>query len=194
MRDLFRRTAIILTAVFGAALLGGCQTTSGSADRPSQSAVADNQPDTYEQPPVTFSVYDYSYLPGPKMHVNTCQVAECGPGSKVTYMMFAPTDEHDFDGFKQAQNRAFEALKSRAPQGTTGSIGRQGEIAEGNYKAFISTRELHMPGGNSRYTYSMLLFFDRATVSLISSSPNLESAKANAVVFLLGFTSWSTKG
>ena len=50
-----------------------------------------------ESPPVGIGGFHYRYVPENRVHMNFCREKPCVPGSKVSYILYPPEDNRDFD-------------------------------------------------------------------------------------------------
>jgi hypothetical protein len=172
-----RRT--IMTALFAAATLG--------LQTPDTAAQAVRQP----EPPVAIGGFHYEFLPKGKIHKFYCEAPKCVPGSTVSYTLYAPEKNPDFERFKNDAKTVVTYLSSRLPAGATLELGPQEKSEDPLFTTFDSTRVLQLATGVEEVTLSTLVFTKNVTISVISSAENGETAATNKAGFLIGLLTWS---
>ena len=143
------------------------------------------------KPPVVLEGYGYEYLPRGQVHKFYCEVPECVPGSKVSYTLYAPEKNPDFEKFKSDAKYILDYMESRLPPGATITLGQQEKTEERLFTTFTSTRTMQLANGVEQVTVSTLVYTTNFTISVISSAENRETAETNKAGFLVGLLTWS---
>ena len=143
------------------------------------------------EPPVAVSGFAYQLVGDGTIHMNICQQERCVPGSKVSYRLFAPTSDPDFEEFKHTQEMVRSRLLSQLPEGTDITFGDPQHMQDELFTAFTITREMTFPNGSKSITKSTNLFARKGTISLISSSESSEAAEANSALFMTALMLWA---
>lgn len=92
-----------------------------------------------QKPPVSIGGYSYKYVPTGRIHSFVCEVKVCVPGSKVSYQLYPPDNDLDFEKFKLSQEMVASYLKKHAPKGTTIEFGTPRRTVNELYTAFENT-------------------------------------------------------
>ncbi|GEM_PF-1390635 len=138
-----------------------------------------------QKPPISVGGFDYRYLPQHRVHSFNCQRPACVIGSEVSYIIFAPTTPN-FEMFKRGKEIAFRQLQARAAPDVTYKLSDPKRVSHKSMTVFVSEREARWSGGAVRYTKSTVAYFQKMTVSLISSSSSKKAANANGSLFFVG--------
>ena len=142
------------------------------------------------QPPVAITGFAHQLIGDGRIHMNICQADSCVPGSKVSYRLFAPTSDPDFEEFKLTHEMVRARLQSRLPQGTVITGGTPERTQRESFTVFTITRDVRLPDGSRSITKSTHLFGERIAISLISSSQSMEVAEANSTLFMMALMLW----
>jgi len=134
--------------------------------------------------PIAVGGFDYQSM-ARGIHMYTCRDDKCVPGSKVSYRIYAPTDNPDFEQFKTAHKMVLSRLKAMTPEGTVVTASKPERTQDELFTTFEITREMVSPNGSKMVTNSKTLAGKRFTVEVISSSENEKAAKANGALFML---------
>ncbi len=169
LRDSYRHTVVLLLLLFVCLSpeIGWAQKTSN------------------EKSGIAVGGFEYKFIPERRMHMYLCQVQKCLSGSKVSYILFAPTDKPNFEEFKFVQKTVVSRLQSRAPQGVVITSEEPERTQDQLFEVFTNTREKLFPNGSKMITKSINLYSKHITISLISSANNKEAADANSAQFML---------
>lgn len=143
------------------------------------------------EPPVTIGGFEYRFIPKGQIHMNLCRADSCGPGSKVSYVLYAPVENPDFDSFKRSQDRTVAALQARAREGTTITLEAPEQSRDELMTVFSIFREMRPESGKVLVTKSSAFFLKTITISVISSSTDKKTADANSALFTLGLITWN---
>lgn len=144
-----------------------------------------------ETPPVRIGAFEYQYATEHRIHMNFCRAQECVPGSKVSYILYPPVQNPDFEEYKQSQKAVLSALKKHAPKDVTIIMGDPERVQNEIWTSFSSSRQARSADGQQTFTTTTLIYTKYAAISLISSSPDKEAVEGNASAFLVGLITWS---
>ena len=81
-------------------------------------ATAQDRVETQNAPPVAVGGFRYQHI-SPHTHMNVCEAAKCVPGSRVSYILAPGNFNPSFERYKDERERVAEALRGRAPAGST---------------------------------------------------------------------------
>lgn len=141
-------------------------------------------------PPVQMGGFSYQFIPQTGTHMNICQRSECVPGSKVSYIIYPPTSELDFETFKATQKQLLPLLEERAPKGSVIIMGEPERSEDQLFTLFTNDRETRTPDGKRHFVKSTFVFAEAVTISIISSSSDKEAVETNRALFLVGLMAW----
>ena len=80
--------------------------------------------------------------------MNTCEPATCTPGSKVSYVLFAPTPEPSLKRYQATRSVVAEALKKRAAPGASIAFDPPQQTRDKIFTIFSTRRvETYADGG-----------------------------------------------
>lgn len=144
-----------------------------------------------ENPPVRIGAFEYQYVPENRIHMNFCRVQECVPGSKVSYILYPPVQDPDFEEYKQSQKTVLSALKEHAPKGVTIIVGEPKRVQNEIWTSFSTSRETRSADGQQVFTTATLIYTKYVAISLISSSPVKAAVEGNGSAFVVGLIAWS---
>jgi hypothetical protein len=145
---------------------------------------AQDKPEAKSGPPVTIGGFRYEHLP-PRIHMNICEAEACTPGSKVSYVFYAPNPEPSFDQYLAERARIADALKRSAAPGTTLTFDPPEQTKDPLFTFFKARRVDTFPNGSKQYVLSERFYSPHMTVEIISSSPDEKAAKSNRDLFTL---------
>ncbi len=134
-------------------------------------------------PPFEIAGFDYSYYASGQIHMNVCRENDCIPGSKVSYTLFEPETNPDYQQFTFMQQKVAEYLQEQAPAGTTVKIEKQERRTDQLGTTFTSSRVLQSPDGKKLFTTSTTLFMKTMSISVISSSVDKAMVTTNGKLF-----------
>ena len=143
------------------------------------------------QPPVTIGGFSYNFIPRGRIHMFVCRNPACVLGSKVSYSLFSPSSNPDFEQFKLAQEQVLSHLRARSPTGTTIKLGKIERTSDQLLTIFTGYREIEWANGSKLFTKSTQIYNEHITISLISSSEEEQAAETNGAQFLAGLLIWS---
>ena len=143
------------------------------------------------KPPIAIGGFAHEYLSRGQVHMNVCRQSSCVPGSKVSYQIYSPDGKPNFEDFKLVQKKVASHFKARAPKGTKLKFGKPTREKDRLFTTFTNYREMHFAGGAKQFTKSMVIYAEKVTISLISSSSRKKTAEANSDLFLIGLMTWS---
>lgn len=143
------------------------------------------------KPPVLIGGFSHKFYARGRVHMNICRNQTCVTGSKVSYVIYPPTDNPDFEEFKRAQKIVLSRFQSRARQGVVITSENPERTQDQQFTFFTNIREMHSPNGSKVVTKSTNMFDQRYSISLISSSKSKETAESNSAQFMLGLILWS---
>lgn len=143
-----------------------------------------------KKPPISVGGYAYKYVPTGQIYSFTCEVKDCVPGSKVSYQLYAPEKNPDFEKFKKSQEMVEAYFKKNPAIGTSVKFGTPKRTDGEHFTVFENSREQQLPDGGSWFTRSMLIHGKNVTISLISSSKEEKVRDANQEKFLAGLMLW----
>ena len=135
-------------------------------------------------PPFAVGGFRYQHIP-PRTQMNICESAICTPGSKVSYIIFAPDPDPSFEQYKAERTKLAEALKSRAPTGTTSTFDPPEQTKDRIFTIFKARRVDTFADGSKSFVLSQRVFGARMSIDLISSSMSSKAAEDNAALFML---------
>lgn len=140
-----------------------------------------------KQPKPIFSVdgFDYKFFSSRKIHAYFCRAPNCIPGSKVTYTIYGPEKNPDFEQYKLMQKRVQGHLSARASEGTQFTFEEPEQSTNELFTIFTNVREKRNADGSKLFTKSTVLFAKTITISLISSSDNKDAVEANRALFMI---------
>ncbi len=144
-----------------------------------------------DSPPVGIGGFHYQYHSENHVHMNVCQAEECVPGSKVSYILYPPEKDPDFDEYKQSQKQVLSLLKNRAPKDMAIIMSEPEMSQDEIFTIFSSFREARSADGRQLFTKSSVIYTDYATISLISSSEDKEAVEVNSAGFTVGLITLS---
>lgn len=170
VRSLLSVALLIATASIVAGI-GGASAQSSSAP-----------PSAAQRPPAAVSGWRYE-RGASDMHIFHCEQAACGPGSKVSYRLYAPGKPMTLAEFRSSQEQVVKALEQRTPGSKATIIGVDGDKGNALPRLFKARRLMVAPNGTSEYVASGLLFGARASASLISSAREEKASNANYAQF-----------
>lgn len=133
-------------------------------------------------PPVTVAGFRYERFP-PQTHLNTCTEAKCGPGSKVSYLLFPPDPKPDFERFKTMRGQVQRALEQRLPMGARLAVEPPATTSDARFTIFEQKRTETLLDGRTTTVITRQLYAKRFAVELISSASDAKTAEANAALF-----------
>ncbi|MGJ4947546.1 hypothetical protein [Bradyrhizobium sp. HKCCYLS20291] len=114
-----------------------------------------------------------------------CQEAQCGPGSKVSYRLYAPDATMTVEQFRASQEQTIRILDERVPGQTTTILGVEGDKGTGVPRVFRVRRLKVAPDGTREYQVSGMLFGSRGSASLISSASSETNSTTNFAQFAI---------
>lgn len=143
------------------------------------------------EPPIKIRGFEYTYVARGQIHMNICRDAGCVPGSKVSYTLYAPDPNPDYEEFKLMQNMVAEHMQKRAPKGTVVKITEQKRAKDKLGTTFTNLRRITSAKGQKVFVKSTTMYTEKITLSVISSSEHKDTMNANAALFLIGLLAWS---
>ena len=143
------------------------------------------------KPPITIGGFAFEYVSRGQIFMNVCKQRSCGPGSQVSYQFHPPETKPDFEQFKNLQKSVASHFKAQAPKGTKLKFGTPDRTRDDLFTIFTNRREMHLANGTKHFTKSMMIYGEKVTISLISSSRNKETGEANSALFQLALMAWS---
>lgn len=132
--------------------------------------------------PVDVPGFRLQHLP-PRTYVNTCTEPVCGPGAKVSYILFAADPTPDFELFKVTRAKLQRTLEQRLPMGAKLSFEAPLQMRETTFTLFEHRRTETLLDGRSSTVITRQLYTRRFSVELVSSSSDPKTAAANAALF-----------
>ena len=142
-------------------------------------------------PPITIGGFASEYVSRGRIFMNVCKQSSCGPGSQVSYQFHPPELKPDFKQFKLLQKKVASHFKAKAPKGTKLKFGTPERTRDDLFTIFTNRREMHLANGAKHFTKSMMIYGEKVTISLISSSRRKKTAEHNSDLFRLGLMTWS---
>lgn len=143
-------------------------------------------------PPVAIGGFTYEYDPKTRAHLFGCDAAKCVSSSKVSYVLYAPVRDPNFEEFKQNQTKVVEVLNSRSTNGSKTLVEGFEQSHYDLVTTFTGYRRTGFQSGSTLITKTTILYSDWVTVYLISSSHNKDAADLNSDLFLAGLVTWIT--
>lgn len=168
-----------MTLALGRLLLAGLLTSSAVQAQDLPKAAG---PGRAAAPPVTVPGFRYDRFP-PQTHLNTCTDAKCGPGSKVSYILFPPDPKPDFERFKTMRGQVQRALEQRLPMGARLAVEPPAMTSDAMFIIFEQKRTETLLDGRTTTVITRQLYAKRFAVELISSASDAKTAEANAALF-----------
>jgi hypothetical protein len=166
-----------------AVLLGFLGATSGQAQEQPEAKGLE------ARPPFKIGGFRYLYLPPkvemnrPRTYMNICESATCTPGSKVSYVFFAPTPEPSFEQYQATRAMIADELKRRAAPGTTITFDPPQQTKDKIFTIFKTRRVEAFADGSKLFVLNQQVYSARMTVDMISSSPDEKAAEGNLALF-----------
>jgi len=142
-------------------------------------------------PPITIGGFAANYVSQGRIYMNVCRQPSCVPGSKVSYQFHPPEAKPNFKEFARLQKRVASHFKAQAPKGTKLKFGSPAQTRDDLFTIFTNYREMHLANGTKHFTKSMMIYGDKITISLISSSQQKMIAETNSNLFQLALMAWS---
>ncbi|MFM9938390.1 MAG: hypothetical protein ACKVP7_02700 [Hyphomicrobiaceae bacterium] len=177
-----RGGALLLLALITLALA-----TPGSAQKPPAPAA---QP---AAPPFAVQGFRYQQLqqPGSNVttHMNDCEEAACGPGSKVSYIFFGP-QPHSFDAYKTERSKVEAFMRSQIPAGIKITFDPPTVQKVGPVTIYEARRTQTAPDGSTHVAISTSFNSDSMQIDLISSSAIPKAAEGNTRTFQSMIVIW----
>ncbi len=136
--------------------------------------------------PVSVEGFDYKFVPRGRVHMNFCRAKKCVPGSKVSYTLFGPDKNLDFDNFKRGQKQVASHLQKRAKKGVRITLEKAERTKDRLFTIFTSYRKMQSANGSKLFTMSTVVYGSNLTISIISSSKTKKVVEANRAIFLVG--------
>lgn len=125
----------------------------------------------------------------PVTHLNECEEAACGPGSKVAYRVLAP-GPHALAAFS-AERAQFEALvRAQLPAATDFIFEPPAMSQRGPLTIYEARGYGRLSDGTSEMIVSRRLHTAAARIDLVSASPFPKAAEGNADVFQSMLVIW----
>lgn len=147
-------------------------------------ATAQGRVEEKNTPPVAVGGFRYQHVP-PITHMNVCEVAMCVPGSRVSYI-FAAGDPHpSFERYMDERAKLEEALRSRAPAGSTIDFDPPEQTTDQIFTVFKARRVATLTDGSKFFVLSQRIHCARFTVDIVSSSTDKKAAETNMAMFAL---------
>ncbi|GLH81991.1 hypothetical protein SSBR45G_69000 [Bradyrhizobium sp. SSBR45G] len=138
-------------------------------------------------PPQPFSVSGWrSQRPsGTDVTFFICEDTKCGPGSKVSYRLYAPDTTMTIEQFRASQEQTVKILDQRVPGQTTTILGVEGDKGTNLPRVFRARRLKVAADGSREYQVSGMLFGLKASASLISTAGGEASSTTNFALFAI---------
>ena len=118
-----------------------------------------------------------------RSQVNTCTEARCVPGSKVSYILYPPDLEPDFERFKTMRSQIQRSLEQRLPPGTRISFEPPRMTSDDTTTIFEARRTETSFEGQTRTVITRQFYSKRMAVEMISTSTDAQVAEANLALF-----------
>ena len=147
-------------------------------------ATAQDRVEAQNAPPVAVGGFRYQHIP-PHTHMNVCEAVKCVSGSRVSYLLAPGNSNPSFERYKEERAKLAEALRSRAPAGSTISFDPPEQTKDRIFTVFKSRRVDTLADGNKSFVLSQRLHSARLTADIISSSTDNKAAETNMVLFTL---------
>jgi hypothetical protein len=147
-------------------------------------ATAQDRVETQNAPPVAVGGFRYQHI-SPHTHMNVCEAAKCVPGSRVSYILAPGNFNPSFERYKDERERVAEALRGRAPAGSTISFDPPEQTTGRIFTLFKSRRADMLADGKKSFVLSQRLHSAHLPADIISSSTDNKAAEANMALCTL---------
>ena len=138
--------------------------------------------------PIKIDGFEYRYIAKAKLHMNICKNAQCGQGSKVSYIFLPKVDNPSFKTFSNDRKRIAYILRQRAPAGTSFEFSNPKLRKNSFATVFSQLRKTTNSNGQVLFTMSSVIHTPINSVSMISSSTNRKNVTANRATFGVAIT------
>ena len=133
--------------------------------------------------PVQIEGFQYRYIAKANLHMYVCKRAECGAGSKVSYIFLRKVGQPSFEVFAKNRKRIAYILRQRAPMGTMLEFAKPKVRKNRFLTVFSQLRKASKANGEVLYTMSSVIHTPVNAISLISSSPDRKMVSDNRKKF-----------
>ncbi|MGY4307547.1 hypothetical protein ACVIJ6_004790 [Bradyrhizobium sp. USDA 4369] len=135
------------------------------------------------RPPIAVSGWTPQRPNGTDVTFFLCEDAKCGPGSKVSYRLYAPNTTLTIEQFRASQEQTVKLLDQRVPGQKTTILRVEGDNGTGVPRVFRVRRLKVAPDGTKEYQVSGVLFGAKGSASLISTASSEAASNANFAQF-----------
>ena len=135
-------------------------------------------------PPFTIGGFEYTLMPQ-GIHMNICNQRSCGPGSKVSYILFGPRPQLTFQAYKAQRAEIAAQFKKVAPAGVTFTFKPPTQQRTKLFTFLESHRITKAADGQKEVTISRTILTKNMSIDLISTARDEKLANANLAPFTL---------